>query len=415
MIIKTTLEELQRVLNVVNSVVSDKMLNDDMKTITICKNGDEFSAVAQSSYVSVMTKLDATYTTGVDEEDVAEVTLQFKAVELKNILATYTGLHMTVVTGVNFDIRQDEIRLEVCEEAVDKSSEFSAQYNRVTKHRIAKTRVTENVKREILSFKETLNEPENFITLNSKEVLGYIETLLPAISKVTGDTPFTRMYVLPSSIFVIPQTYAAIIENRMDDAVKEQFSKFILTCNVATFLKSFFNLSDTVEFRKKIVKDLVILVLKIGDTAAQVRVTSDKRVPSITDFNVKPDNFISIDRGYFSDVIKRIKNVGIDVTFKVVIDENGVSSCTIMNKLLTQEIPIYKAKGSGEFAFTIKADMLAAITLNNTVGCFGDRLVFRFDEDDKNKVNFYVQDNTNGWHTKMRGLALIESDFKQWN
>lgn len=414
MIIQTTFEEMQRVLNVVNSVVADKMLNDDMKTITICKDKDNFTAVAQSAYVSVQTKLDATYKIASDEDDIDEVMVQFKAAELKNILATYTGLHMTVVTALNFDVRQNEIRLEVHEEAADKNSEFSAQYNRVAKHRLMRTRVTENLKREILNFKETLNEPDSFITINSKEVLGYIETLLPAISKINGDTPFTRMYILPDTVFVVPQTFAAVIENRMDDNIKAEFSKFVMTSSVATFMKSFLNLSDTFEFRKKPVKEMMLLIVKIGDTVAQIKATSDKRVPNINDFNVKPDNFISIDRGYFSDVLKRIKNVGLDVTFKVVIDENGVSSCKIMNKMLTQEIPIYKAKGEGEFAFTIKADMLAAVTLNNTVGCFGDRLVFRFDENDAGKVNFYVQDNTNGWHTKIRGLALIESDFKQW-
>ena len=252
------------------------------------------------------------------------------------------------------------------------------------------------------------------IQLNTAEILGYIEPLLPAVSKIQTDNLFSRMYFLKDNIFVIPQTYAAVIENRLDDEIKEQFSDFVLTSSIATFFKSFLGMYQTVEFRKKVVGDTINLIIRTNDTTAMIRAYSTKRVPNIDDYNIAPDNFISIDRYYFSDVLKRVSTTNADITFKVTL-AGEESSCMIINKGITQEVPINKVKGEGEYSFTINAELLSSLVFNNMLDCYGDKLVFRFDTDERGKVSFYVMDNTKGWHTKMQGLSVAKADFLKWD
>ena len=171
---------------------------------------------------------------------------------------------------------------------------------------------------------------------------------------------------------------------------------------------------ETVEFRKKAVNDIVNLVVKTDDTTAMIRAFSTKKVPNISEYNIMPENFISLDRYYFSDVLKRISNSNADATFKVVINGED-SSLTVINKGVTQSIPINKAKGEGEYCFTLNSELLASLTFNNMLDCYGSKLVFRFATDDKGKVNFYVMDDTKGWHTKMQGLTVTKTDFQQWD
>lgn len=412
--IVTTYAEMTRALNAVLAVVSDKLLQEDLRTLTFWKNGDVLKVVANNAFVSTMTDFDGELEFAEGEEVLDEVFVQLKVNDLKNILATYSNLHVTEVESLVFDIRNNEIRLEVHEEAVDKNADNADKFSKVIRHKLMRVRVTETMKRNIHTFCDELGENQEYIQLSTAEILGYIEPLLPAVTKMQNDGIFSRMYFLKDYIFIIPQTYAAVIDNRLDDEVKEQFSDFVLTNSVASFFKTFFGMYETVEFRKKAVNDIVNLVVKTDDTTAMIRAFSTKKVPNISEYNIMPENFISLDRYYFSDVLKRISNSNADATFKVVINGED-SSLTVINKGVTQSIPINKAKGEGEYCFTLNSELLASLTFNNMLDCYGSKLVFRFATDDKGKVNFYVMDDTKGWHTKMQGLTVTKTDFQQWD
>lgn len=417
--ISTSFSEITRAYNAVQAVVADKLLQEDLKTLTIWKNGDKLSIVASNAFVSALTEFDAEILADEGEEIADEVFIQLKASELKNIMGTYSGLHLTEITKMVFDIRSNtEIRLEVYEEAVNKDDEHFDKFKKTIKHRMMRVRVTENMKREIHNFitNTEVGAGEQMIQLQTAEILGYIEPLLPAIAKFPNDTIFSRLFFLSKYVFIIPQTYAAVIENRMDDDVKAHFSEFVLTTSVTQFLKSFLSLYQTVGFCKKITGDVVNLIFQTNETTAMVRAYNTKKVPNLEDgYNIQPDNFISLDRKYFADVLKRISNSNADVTFRIKITEDGGSSCEIINAALTQEVPVYKSKGEGEYLFTLNSDLLASLVFNNMIDCYGDRLVFRLDHNDDGKVNFYVMDNTKGWHTKMQGLSLTKSDLGIWD
>jgi hypothetical protein len=197
---------------------------------------------------------------------------------------------------------------------------------------------------------------------------------------------------------------------------------FTITNGVAAFLKDFCSLEDSFSVVKveNAESDLVLLICKNSTSTVVIKAFNNKKAFKIDAQKSLPSNGIAVSKEYFSDVMKRITTTKTETTMSIKI-ANNTGTCEVVSRAMTQGVPVVVAKGSGDYEFTIKPDMLTSITFNN-VSTGGQYLFFYLDKDETGKVTLCVTDEmvvksdseTHVWHTYTKGLTFTKGDF-QWN
>lgn len=413
--IKATFTNLTRALTEVTPALSDKLLMEEMKNILFWVKGGEVLVVCNNLFTTVIAKIENCTCEFAENEDAnSDHYAQVKAKEFLSYLGSVSGLKMTKVDTVELDVRDAEVQLWFNESAINPEDASLAYLNKTSKFRLSKGKPEARVIKELTDAYAHMTDSatEGYITLNKTDILMTLNALVPSVSKEVRDTVNTRITFAPDYIYVIPQTYAALWSNGLPDGV----SGFIVTNSVATFMQSFFALEETSKFKKiPINNDVQLLILKNSNATAVIKASTTVRAFNIAKQKVLPQDGVAIPKAYFLDVMKRIHSTNSEITFHVTVTPEG-GTCKIVNKTLTQEIPVLKAKGTNDYSFSIKPDQLSSLIFSH-INTGGSLLFFYMEKDETGKVTLCVSDdvvtnnNQHLWHTYCKGLALLKGDF----
>lgn len=399
MIIKSNYESVDKAMATVASIVNDKMLQDDLKTLIIWVKDGQTRFVANNGNITSATDVEAT----VDFEGApeGETFVQLRSKDVVDVLAAFKGLKRTKVTGLEFHIKEREAVLHVIEGPIDDNMQYADEYNQTSKYRITKSILKEIIKSEIQKIKIDVKG----IDVESANALLFFNALLPTVVKETREGSNNVIFG-DQNIYTVPATYAAIMPNKLP----EGFSGFRLPNTVVTFLKNFVSASETFIFHKEeLGNGLVILTLKNDKSVAVIKCADLSRAFDITNFVAIPENGIVIDKMYLIDVLKRI-NINTEAVFVEVDMDNGAGSFKVVSKSMTQNVPVIRAKGSGKFTFSIRAELLSVVVFSHAA-YFDENIFFYFETGDKNNIVMACTDNSQLWHTKMMGLTSARGDF----
>jgi hypothetical protein len=410
--IKMNLDELNRALKATTPVIEDKTIQDDMRNIILWVKNGFVSFVACTLYVTCESKVQAEIEFADNEDSNGEYFIRVKAKELENHLSGFNSLRMTVVESVIFDVREKELRLivnEVASKNVEES--VASRYTQTTQFRLTKADALEGTKREMKNALASVTPNTQFKAIPKADLGLYLDALIPLIPKEARDSIHTRLTFGEDFVYTVPQTYAAMMENKLPDEMKN----LILTNNTAIIMQQFCSLEDTTEvakFNLGVAADApantvsgIQLILRNSQSTAVLKGYGMMKAFKIDNYTSIPDVGVAFDRNYFSDVMKRFKT---DITININVDN---ATCVIANESMTQAIPVIKSKGSGEFAFTIKPDMLTNIVFSHaTAAC--DNFIFMYLTQENNKISVTCHDGSKLWRTKANGLTLVKNDYK---
>ena len=405
-----SMNHLTTALAEVTPVLNDALLQEEAKNVIFWVKDNIVKVVCNNLYTTCLADLECNLEFKEGESASEERFILVKAKELLNHLNCVSSLKMTKVDKIELDVSDTEIRLYIYEVPAIEDDPNADRLTQVSKYRLAKGKVVERIKVEIRNAVENASNTDAYINLNKTDMLVILDALIPAVKKETRDSVHTRVTFANDYVYVIPQTYAALMHNELPEGV----SDFIVQNSVAQFMQSFFGIEEVTQFKKFTTNgDAVILVLKNTNATAVIKAMNASKAFNITNQKNIPESGFGISKGYFADVLKRIANTGEEIAFKVVLAEDSTqSTCTIMNKVMNQQIPVWVSKGVGEYSFMVKPDLLASITFSH-LNDNATYLFFYLDKDETGKVTLCVTDDimvASGaghlWHTYTKGLAM---------
>ena len=395
MIIRMGIENLEKGMATASSIINDKLLKEDLKSVVIWIKGDETNLVANNGNITAVTHVDA----NVEDNSEEETFIQLRSKDINDILDMMRGLKRTKVSQIEFHVTENEAVMYVYEEPIDPEMAFADSYRQVSKYRVTKTRIKDLIKEEIGKIDMNIEgEPVASVDLNI-----YLDALLPTVAGETREATNNVMFG-DEYVYTRLASYAAVMRAELPDVCKG----FRLPNTYVKFLKGFAS-EETIYINKNVVGNgMVILTLKNSDTVAVIKCADMSRAYDITPCISIPDNGIVVDKVYLLDVLKRLKKGG-DLIYVSINIENGEGSFKITSKTMTQNIPVNKAKGEGVYEFSIRAELLASVILSHATQ-FDETIFLYFMHEDKNII-MACKDGLNVWHTKMMGLTKERADF----
>ncbi len=402
-------EVLDKALNTLLPVATDKLLADNLKNVTLHIKEDVSKLIAVNTQITSAVDV-SVICEGFDEvmpneEGVREEFVQFKANELKDILATFKGLQRTKVSKVVIIPDLNHSVLEIHEEPADSDIPNADKYKRVTKFKVARLQVRSIFLKDIRSVEKA---PEVDVEVESCDLSLYINSLLPLINADKRES-FNSIYLSPKYIYATLPSYIALLPNDFKDAFEEKgiiiecLEGFKLQNNKASFLKTFISDVEKVGITKTINErgGVIFTVVKEG-ALASIKCPDLTKVRDITN-DVEALNdvpYVKIDKVYLLDVLKRVKLTS-DVINVHVNTESGLM--TLNSKTMKLDVPILAVEGlEGVYSFQLKADIVGSLVFAHT-NDFSDVVHIGFKEEN-NSVTMVCNDEIAMWKTIIKGL-----------
>lgn len=413
--IATNLDSITTGLNIMTAIVTDSLLQDDLKNIIFWVRGTSVSLVAYNVTVTNCTSLDdAVVTYGEDEAELKEQSdyfVQIQAKSLMGVLNSFSGLRKTKVSSVEFEFTHDkQLRAEsavitIHEEPVDPSKDFADKYFQKSRFRLTVVRLQDKVKAEISKIETTEQKGD---IVKREDILTYLNCLVPTISKETrSDSVMARITFKPDYVYTVPVQYVAMIENRLPECM----NGFSISSTIAKFLINFVSIDEYFSFEKEVIDGLAIITVTNDHSTAVIKTHTTDKGFDITPYKLSPSTGIAVDKEYFCDVLKRLSINNETITVKIEVS-SGVFK--VSSKLMTQTIPVLNFKGDGECIFEIMPEYLSSMSLAH-VSYFGEILYIYFIKDEsKNQTSIIFRDNSSMWKTVMNGAKKNGSE-DGWN
>lgn len=412
--ISTSYNGLVTALKEVMPVLDDKLLQEDAKRILFWVTNGKIKVLTKNLYTTCIADLEGVITYADNENPAESHYIQLIAKELNGQMKSVENLKLTKVDRVDLEALDAESRLYIHEVAADPEMENAEKLTQTTKFRLTRLKLGERQKAEFEEASVKASENAEFITVTKDAIMLYLNALLPGVMSEVRDTVHTRVSFADGFVYVVPQTYALLMKNVLPEGV----SQFVVTNSVAKFMQSFMSIEETTQFRKiENGNNSVTLILKNTTASAVIRAISADKAFNITKQKELPQSGIVVSRVYFSDVMRRINTINAEVTFTIKLSEDGNSTCKVQSKAMSQEISVMNTRGTGEFSFTLKPDMLASLICNH-INDGGVLLYIYLALDENGKVIISVTNEATAagtddhlWHTYAKGLALAKQDY----
>lgn len=397
MIIATSLETLETSMETVTSIVSDRMLQEDLKNVIVWVQGTEVRFAAYSGQIISATKVDAEVVNATEGESFH----QLKAKDINDVLTTLRGLTRTKVERIELHIKDTEAVMHVHEAPLDAEIPNAESYRQVSRFRITKPAIKDLVKTEV----KKIDTSVEGVVIPSGDLLIYINALYPTVAKETRESTNNVLFG-KEQIYTVLAPYSAIMDNKLPEVI----SGFRLANTVVNFVKNFISNHDTFEIHKD-VKDngMVILTLKVDNSIALIKCADMSRAFDITNFQQLPENGIVVDKAFLIDVLKRM-SLDNDAAHVNIEMNGGSGELNIASKKYTGNIPVIQSKGEGKFTFSIRSELLSSAIFSHA-NYFGETIFLYLENGERNNIVMGVKDNTNIWKTKMTGLSSAKGDF----
>lgn len=376
---KISYSELASVLGYVNTILSDKTVDDRMKNIIFLVEEGEASVVGYSSLTFARTRLNNVETEGVE----GNWDFQVKSAELNKIMASYNSLYKTKVDYIEFEkvASSNKIRVVVHEEAI---KEEDARLSQTSRFNLDNIPILDSVNKEI--HMEFPSEPDSIL---SGDLLLYIDSLFPLMSNDSANSLVSKLNFSEDYIFVTASYISSFFANKLPDS----FKGLTLGYSSVNFLKKLCEGVESIDVQR-VDKYLCI---QSGMTEAflkyqNVRVRHEPYVKRMSN-----EHGIVLDRLYLKDVLKRM----------MVSSQDGVAQMKdlgleVSNDGFMQVIPVNKKKGDVDnLKFKISVPVLVK-TIVGDDSVFPDEVFLYFVKTGPTGYMLYVKDATGGWFSTIQ-------------
>lgn len=370
--LRVSYSELQSVLGYVNTILSDKTVDEKMKNVIFLVEDGLATVVGYSSLTFSRTKLNDCETEDVEDK----WSFQVKSSELNKIISSYNNLYKTKVDYIDFVEFKNKIKVVIHEEAIKEEDSRLSQTGNFLLDNIP---LLEAIKREI-----TLDFPEETDSILSSDLLLYIDSLFPLMSNDSASSLVSKLNFAKDYIFVTASYISSFFVNRLPDAFKD----LTLGYSSVNFLKRLCDGVESIDVQRLD----KYLCIESGMTEAFLRYqrVKVKHEPYVNRMN--SDNGIVLDRLYLKDVLKRMSVSSQDGVAKMV--EDGLE---VSNEGFTQIIPLNNKKGEVD---TLRFKMSVPVMVKTILGddnVMPEELFLYFVKTGASGYLLYVKDSTGAW------------------
>ena len=370
--LRVNYSELQSVLGYVNTILSDKTVDEKMKNVIFLVEDGLATVVGYSSLTFSRTKLNDCETEDVEDK----WSFQVKSSELNKIISSYNNLYKTKVDYIDFVEFKNKIKVVIHEEAIKEEDSRLSQTGNFLLDNIP---LLEAIKREI-----TLDFPEETDSILSSDLLLYIDSLFPLMSNDSASSLVSKLNFAKDYIFVTASYISSFFVNRLPDAFKD----LTLGYSSVNFLKRLCDGVESIDVQRLD----KYLCIESGMTEAFLRYqrVKVKHEPYVNRMN--SDNGIVLDRLYLKDVLKRMSVSSQDGVAKMV--EDGLE---VSNEGFTQIIPLNNKKGEVD---TLRFKMSVPVMVKTILGddnVMPEELFLYFVKTGASGYLLYVKDSTGAW------------------
>lgn len=374
---KISYSELLSVLGYVNTVLSDKTVEDKMKNVIFLIKEGEAVVVGYSPLTFSRTKVLGVETEGFADGETWD--FQVKASELNKIINCYNSLSKTRVENVEFGVEKNKIKVSVHEEAIN---EEDAGLSQTGVFFLDSIPILASVSTEI-----HMDFPEESDTVLSADLLLYVDSLYPLMANDSSSSLQSKLNMGEEYVFVMSGKGSTFFANKLP----ESFQNVTLGYSSVSFLKKLCDNADSIDVQKI---DRY-LCMQSGNTEAflkyqAVKVKIDPYVKRLS-----TENGIVLDRLYLKDVLKRMSVHGADGVAKMT--EFGLE---VSNAGFSQIIPLANKKGDVD---NIKFKLSPSALVKTLVGddaVFPGQVFLYFVKAGQG-YSLYVKDSTNAWFSNV--------------
>ena len=374
--IKLSFDELSSVLSYVNTILSDKTVDDKMKNVIFLVGDDRATVVGYSALTFSRTELESVELDGVE----GSWSFQVKSGELNKIISSYSALYKTKVEHVEFEKYNNKIRVIIHEEAINEEDSRLAQTGRFLLDDVP---ILESVKKEI-----SLPFPEESDVIISAELQLFIDSLFPLMSNDSANSLNSKMNFSNDYVFVTSSYINSFLVNKLPDA----FKGITLGYSSINFLKKLCSGVDNIEVQRV----ERYLCIQSGSTQAFLKYQKVKIKESSIVSKMSNENGIVLDRLYLKDVLKRMSVSSQDGM--VVMSEYGLE---VSNSGFAQTIPLNNKKGDVDnLKFKISVPVLSKTIIGDD-SMFPPELFLYFVKSANGYIVF-VKDATGSWFSTIQ-------------
>lgn len=375
--ISISFSELQNVLGYVNTVLSDKSVDDKIKNVIfLVSESGEVQIVAYNALTFCRTVLEKTVAEGIH---VGGWEFQVKAGELNKIVSSFSNMYRTHVDTLDFEESGVRIRLtvhEVAKEGIDSKLSKDSMFE------LENAPILSNINKEIKT-----KFPENQSLSMSNELMVYINAMFGIMANDSSNSIASKLNFAEDYVFCMSNAMSAFMVNKLPD----DFKNVSLGYSSVSFLKKICEGLGENQGIGVAKTDLYICV-ESGNTQAFMRYKPVKINYKMYVSKMSKDKGIVIDRLYFKDVLKRMGNIAAEGKLFVSDDEN----ITVQNDAFSQEIPLNGIKeGTVGTQFKFSVSVLEKLILGSD-DAYADNLFIYFVDTMRGYI-VYVSDKSGVW------------------
>lgn len=368
-------KELLNALSFSNVILSDKSVDDKMKSVIFKVGKDSVSVVGYNPLTLSKVELETVTVVGVDED----WEFQVRASELNKILASFNSLYKTKVNSLDFEKDGVKIKLTVHEEALE---EEDSRLSQNSVFLLENAPILSNIKKDI-----QMTMPDDCDTISSGDLLIYVDSLFPILDNSTVNGMGSKLNFMDDYVFVISSYASAFFVNKLPDAFKE----LTLGYSSVSFLKK---LCESVE-EVIISKTENHLCIQAGNVEAFMRYQKVKVKYQVYVQKMSKDVGIVVDRLYLKDVLKRMGNLSNDG--KMIVGED----LEVVNSSFNQMVPIVnKKEGSDGVSFKFSVPFIEKCIIGSDSVFTGD--IFMYFVDSGRGYILYLMDKSGTWFSSVR-------------
>lgn len=375
--VKLSYSELASVLGYVNTILSDKTVDEKMKNVIFLVSKDNVSVVGYSPLTFSRTMLSDVEIEGVEDN----WDFQVKAGDLNKVMSCFNSLFKTKVENIELEKEKNKIKVVIHEEPIKEEDSNLAQTSRFLLDDVP---IIKSVGEEI-----RMKFPEETDSILSGDLLLFIDSLFPLMTNDSANSLTSKLNFTEDYIFVMTSYVSAFFINKLP----ESFKGLTLGYSSVNFLKKLCDGADSIDVQR-IDRYLCI---ESGSTQAflkyqRVKVKADSYVKRMS-----KDNGIVLDRLYLKDVLRRMMFSAQDGVVRML--EDGLE---VSNDGFAQIIPVGNKKGDVDsIKFKVSVPMLSK-TIVGDDSVFPDELHIYFVKTSNSGYSLYIKDSTGAWFSTMQ-------------
>lgn len=397
-------EELKKAMDVAS--VYDKIYPEDRKLFYLWYTKEKgFRWLGNSINATAFYTLQTMYIADdTDKESMEDFMSVINSKELQSIVSAYSGLKLTEVEDVYFDINtKDESIIFIVHEKPTEGVNLKAT---VQKYKLKYQKHDKYAVQTINQLKG--HATEELKKYNSVDYIKYLDVLLPTIATENRETPYSRIYVEGDFIYTKPMTFTAVLNNGNlpTDLTGYMFSATITAC-VLKSLKD----CETFEYFVETDTNLNVcnLYFKTVSMELYLKVPAIVKKQDIMRYKENAEQkatYIELNKQIVMEAIKRLQVLSsggedaVRMSFNFV---QGVHCNCTMSTFETQlEVPVLDATAdtAGEISCVLSISILKKMLLQ------GKEL--------SDKMYFLIEDTGAGDYVGLCITDSIESDKRTW-